>query len=306
MLKGRRGLLKKIVNSDEEVAYRELQSLAREYGYNVHLKVRLADVLSIDGSGVSEALYSYALKSHFDFVVCDEHHDPAFVVEFDGPSHHDSKQRDRDYKKNALCERFELPLLRINTNHLIRRYNRASLLRWIISAWELQKSFYEAQERGQIPADEDFDPIFLWHPGKTMEEIHPHRIALKSRLRIEELHKRGRLRAGHTCQLTFRDDNDNYHGIEWIDVGEGKVVAVESAMREQLFPIYLGDLFCELMTVLLYEKLMSFLASQKGAIEPSEVADRLRELQQRYRFAASHMGPTQVNGSISFPSVLRE
>jgi hypothetical protein len=119
--------LKKIVNRHEEVAYRELQILADEYGYGVHVKVRLADVIPIGGSGISDALYSFALKSHFDFIVCNESHDPIFAVEFDGPSHQDTEQRDRDSKKNEICKRFGLPLLRINTNHLLKRYNKASL-----------------------------------------------------------------------------------------------------------------------------------------------------------------------------------
>jgi hypothetical protein len=45
--------LKKIVNRHEEVAYQELQSLAEEYGYGVHVKVRLADVVAIEGSGLT-------------------------------------------------------------------------------------------------------------------------------------------------------------------------------------------------------------------------------------------------------------
>ena len=173
--------LKKIINHQEEAAYRELQKLAADYGYSVHIKIRLADVISIEGTGISDALYSFALKCHFDFIVCNENHDPLFAVEFDGPSHQEAEQRARDSKKNEICERFGLPLLRINTRHLIEKYNKASLLRWIISARELQKAFDEAQAKGQIPADEDFDPIFLWHPGETIEEVHPHWVSLKPR-----------------------------------------------------------------------------------------------------------------------------
>jgi len=34
---------------------------------------------------------------------------------------------------------------------------------------------------------------------------------------------------------SLHDNDGNYRGIEWIDVNKGKVVAVESAMRAQLF-----------------------------------------------------------------------
>jgi hypothetical protein len=79
-------------------------------------------------------------------------------------------------------------------------------------------------------------------------------------------------------------------------------VFVESGMREQLFPLYLGDLFGELMTVLLYDRLITFLASGEGSVHPSEVSDRLRELKQRFQFAGSHSGPTKVNFSLSLAS----
>jgi hypothetical protein len=294
--------LKKIINHQEEAAYRELQKLAADYGYSVHIKVRLADVISIEGTGISDALYSFALKCHFDFIVCNENHDPLFAVEFDGPSHQEAEQRARDSKKNEICERFGLPLLRINTRHLIEKYNKASLLRWIISAWELQKAFDEAQAKGQIPADEDFDPIFLWHPGETIEEVHPHWVSLKPRRHLQQLQKQGRIPVGHTCGFAFTDDHDNYRGMEWIDVNDGKVVAVESAMRAQLFPLYLGELFSELMTVLLHDKLMEFLVSGEGSMDPSAVSDRLQELNQRFRFAGSHSGPTKVSFSLSLAS----
>jgi very-short-patch-repair endonuclease len=291
--------LKKIVNRQEEVAYRELQELARQYGYDVHVKIRLADVLRIEGSGIEDALYRFALQSHFDFLICDENQDPLFAVEFDGPSHREQVQEARDAKKDALCARFDLPLLRINTNHLLKKYNKASLLQWIISAWELQKAFEAAQAQGQIPAEEDFDPIMLWHSGKTLEEVHPHWIALRPRLHIEKLHKEGRLPVGHACSLTFTDDCDNYRGIEWIDVAADQVVCVESAMREQRFPLYLGDLFREVLTVLLYDKLLDFLATGGGAVAPTSVSARLQVMKQRYRFAGSFSAPTAVNFSIS-------
>jgi len=292
--------LKKIVNRQEEVAYRELQDLAAQYGYDVHVKIRLADVLGIEGSGIEDALYGFALQSHFDFLVCDEGQGPLFAVEFDGPTHREPAQRARDTKKDELCARFDLPLLRINTNHLLKKYNKANLLQWIISAWELQKAFDAAQAQGQIPAEEDFDPIMLWHSGKTLEEIHPHWIALRPRLHIEKLHKQGRLPVGHACSVTFADERENHRGIEWIDVAPGQVVCVESAMREQRFPLYLGDLFRELLTVLLYDRLMDFFETGGGAVAPGTVSARLEEMKQSYRYRGSFTAPTAVNFSFSF------
>lgn len=87
----------------------------------------------------------------------------------------------------------------------------------------------------------------VWHSGKTLEEIHPHWIALRPRLHIEKLHKKGRLPVRYTCSMTFTDEQENNRGIEWIDVGDGQVVYIESAMRKQQFPLYLGELFREIL-----------------------------------------------------------
>ena len=174
---------------------------------------------------------------------------------------------------------------------------------WKISAWELQTWFYEAQEKGQIPPEEDFDPLSLWHSsGKTIEEIRPHSIALKPRLHIQELHASGRIPQYRTFGFIFRDSNNNnaYRGIEWIDVGEDKVIFVESAMRRQQFPISLFDLFDELMTVLVYEKLIIYLKKGDGWVEPLKVEQRFNEIKSRYNFAGSHTGPTRVNISFSW------
>ena len=91
--------LKKILNQPEEATYRVLQQLAEEYNYSVHIKMRLGDVFPIEGSGIADELYGFALRAHFDFVVSDKNHDPLFAVEFDGPSHRKDDQRERDKKK---------------------------------------------------------------------------------------------------------------------------------------------------------------------------------------------------------------
>jgi len=294
---------KRLVNRQEENAHGELKTVADDYGYVVYLKVRVADVLPIEDSGIASELYTYALKSHFDFVACDRDYNPVFVVEFDGPSHRAETQRWRDKMKDILCVRFAMPVLRINTNHLVQKYNKASLPRWIISAWELQKSFDEAQERGHIPWDEGFDPVMLWHPGKTLEEIHPHWLSLRPRRSIELLHKQGRLPNAYSCQFVFRDDSDNYHGIEWMDVTDKTDLCIESAMRSQLFPIYLGDLFSELLPVLLYEKLEQFLATGRGDVEPSAVEYKVADWKRRYQFASAHSsGGSLVKVSLSLVS----
>ena len=76
-------------------------------------KCRVADVLRIENSGFASELYEFALQSHFDFVIADADNWPIFALGFDGPSHSNIKQIERDAKKRSLSERFRLPLHRV-------------------------------------------------------------------------------------------------------------------------------------------------------------------------------------------------
>jgi hypothetical protein len=290
---------KRLLNRYEETALAELEGLGSEFGYRIYPKVRVADVLPLDGRFLRPNLFSFALKAHFGFTACDRDHNPLFAVEFDGRCHQLEVQKVRDVRKDELCALFEFPVLRINSNHLLKRYNKQSLLRWIISAWELQKEFIRGQEEGMIPLTEDFDPIWIFHQGRTLEEVHPHWISLRGRLNLERLHKQGRTPNSTSCGFAFVDHHDNYRGIEWIDVGEKQVVFIQSAMRRQNFPLYLGELFQELMFVLLYDKLIHYLKAGEGAIASRFIENRVKDCQRRYENAGCHFGGgTSVNVSL--------
>lgn len=95
-----------LVNEGEFRTDEALREAAAEVGYGVHTKVRIADALAIDRSGLSGEAYGYALRAHFDWVVTDlETTKPEFAVEFDGDSHQDEKVRHRDGLKDAICDR---------------------------------------------------------------------------------------------------------------------------------------------------------------------------------------------------------
>lgn len=120
--------MKRLLNQSEAAALRELNTITARYGLIVNAKVRVADVLPIEGSGIAADLYKYSLMAHFDFLVTNEEHIPEFAVEFDGPSHELPRSQAWDAKKDALCRRFDLPLLRIKINYLPKLYNELSLL----------------------------------------------------------------------------------------------------------------------------------------------------------------------------------
>jgi hypothetical protein len=69
-------VLKKVLNLHEEAVSQRLRAICDEHGASVYVKVRVADVLPIENSGISHEEYAYALKSHFDFVGCEQRAQP--------------------------------------------------------------------------------------------------------------------------------------------------------------------------------------------------------------------------------------
>ncbi|MBD2539578.1 DUF2726 domain-containing protein [Coleofasciculus sp. FACHB-SPT36] len=145
-----------LLNPKEEATFKALQESAERCGVRIHTKMRIADVLDIEKSGLSNDEYSYALKAHFDFVVEQKDKSVAFAVEFDGSQHDsDPEAISRDAKKNSICEKLGMPLLRIDAEYL-RKVGQFSIVGWLMEVWFLDQEFVKAQERGGIPDNYDF------------------------------------------------------------------------------------------------------------------------------------------------------
>lgn len=150
-----------LVNKYEEITHKTLQEAVSKADAQVFAKVRVADVLQIERSGITDQEYSYALSAHFDFVIAAADSSAEFAVEFDGRQHSiDSAVIERDALKNSICKKLGLPLLRLGTEDL-RQIGRFRLIGWLTEVWFLQKAFYEAQERGEVAYDEDFHFGFI-------------------------------------------------------------------------------------------------------------------------------------------------
>jgi len=74
-------VLKRMLNCPERITYDRLTDVCERRSALVYVKVRMADVLPVEGSGLSEGLYEFALQSHFDFVITDLEQKPLFAVE---------------------------------------------------------------------------------------------------------------------------------------------------------------------------------------------------------------------------------
>jgi hypothetical protein len=159
-------IVESLLNRSEEIVYRELQSIASDNNMKVFAKPRLSDVIQKDNTFLTQLEFDFYTRSHCDFVVTDDGFRPMMIIEYDGPLHQsDEKQAVRDQIKNELCKRAELGMLRINDRHVTKLYRGMTVLRWIVEVTELEKAFNEAQENGQIPWDEGFDPAFLEPAG---------------------------------------------------------------------------------------------------------------------------------------------
>lgn len=146
--------LKRVFNRGERAVYETVHEAAGHHQASVFPKMRVADVLPIERSGISHRYYAYALRAHFDFLVADDQGRPKLAIEFDGSGHDPAN----DHLKNELCDRFGLPLVRITSHHLRARNFEHTAVAFLIYQLFGVESFLE--QFGDDPY-ENYDPIFF-------------------------------------------------------------------------------------------------------------------------------------------------
>jgi hypothetical protein len=171
------------VNKYEALTDAELRRVVEPWHARVCPKVRVADALDINKSGLDDEQFNYALKAHFDFVVEDEGGFAAFAVEYDGPHHSsDRDARRRDLLKNSISKALGMPLIRIGSQHLEpvqfsspysdRHAPTAgkftSVLAWVAKCWFLEREFDQAQAQGKIRPDIPFMPSNVFGNDPTI------------------------------------------------------------------------------------------------------------------------------------------
>lgn len=153
--------VRRLTTGDERLAKRILGGTLAGSGWAFAMKIRLQDVLDLDGLTDSE--WSLYTIGHFDFVVCRSSDDmPAFALEVDGLSHNDPRQVKLDIIKNRLCASAGLPLLRLRADSLDEA-EQISVLEWLLErfvSWQEQGTDYRADRLSPIVHD-----IFYPFPG---------------------------------------------------------------------------------------------------------------------------------------------
>lgn len=284
---GRRDhLLKKILNLHEETVSQRLKSACVEHGAQVYAKVRVADILPIENSGVSAPEYTFALKSHFDFVIAGRDHVPLFAVEFDGPSHDSAEQTGRDAIKNRLAERFGLPLLRVRSAHLLRRYDGWDLLTWIVEVWFLRKETDGIYDRGELPFDFDFDPAFIISsPGHKRR--FPYWLGLDAQLKIKDLHKGGAICDMAPSTYEGIDEHDVRRAIAFIRINQTAGVRVTAAMRSQQFRVDLSEPMRGVLFNDLLHELEQALHDTSLQVALEQIDHEVKDFVSRYKMLSS-------------------
>jgi hypothetical protein len=270
-----------LVNGHEVLTDRELGRAAEQAGFRVAPKVRIADVLPIDRSGLSNEHYRYALQAHFDFVVTEgDERIPQFAVEFDGPMHDDAKVAARDAMKDAICDWFEFPLLRIDGTFL-RRVRRNSLVGLLVDAWAAYQGFLAAQEAGTMPRDEPWCYFGVFQMDEATGKVYaPLALDSAGRGLIQQLCMNGETKSFAPTSLTRHPRGKTmptvYTSYAMVELADGTFVTAEGNVRAFRFPpIYPWELAEDLAIENLRMRLRLWMEGHHIA-SPRSVVEQIR------------------------------
>ena len=142
-----------LLNEAEKRLLQELQAAVRGHNAGVSLKVRLADALDLQNSGISSELFSYGLRAHLDFVVIErDTFKSLFAVEYDGAEHFtDQETIGRDRKKSEICRHLNFDLLRITKCHLEDVFMGKTQLQRLVEDWFAEHRAQRKQQFALLP-----------------------------------------------------------------------------------------------------------------------------------------------------------
>ncbi|GAB5521957.1 MAG: hypothetical protein RhofKO_42080 [Rhodothermales bacterium] len=267
--------MKRLLNRSEERVNRTLSELTESWDAHTYPKVRLADVLPIEQSGISARSYRFALQSHFDFVVTDSDFNPLFAVEFDGPTHKSVVQAQRDDIKDALCQRFQLPLLRVNARYIDEPYRQMDLLAWFVNYWFAQQAINEAYETGQIHPTEYVDRLMIFSlPGSS--STFPLWLTADVRTTFKQHYSSGKCLDFGPSSFVGVDPQGNYHAISYIAVTESEGLIAETGMRTQRFQVPCADVLDAITEHQILDDFQAYLTEKVQGIPLGDIAERVR------------------------------
>jgi hypothetical protein len=273
-----------LVNRGESAVLNIAQAVCKATGTEPFAKIRIADAIRIENSGISDTLYTYALTAHFDTLVS-KNNKAYLAIEFDG-SGHDPRN---DERKGAICDFFKLPMIRVKECHLNAKVFEDTAVGFFI--WQLFCVDAFLEQYGDDPY-EVYDPAFFASiPGKDRafpfmyaerwraKLVRPFREA-PSRFggKMRELYCQGLLQFGTiSCTLVRGSE---YRSLFAQLIDDNRVVLGEAALPVEVHGLEGSRLDCFLQTTSfveglaaeqMYSNALLFLQAQtETAIFPKE------------------------------------
>jgi hypothetical protein len=227
---------RRLLNSREATTRKILETSAGRNSAEVWSKVRVADVLNLDSSGLSSNLFGYGLRAHFDFVVVDADHMPLFAVEFDGPLHNEPSSASNDQKKNAICDAMQFPLARVRDEHIFRQARGIDYVTWLTEVYFAFQALIDAQEAGHIPADEILDPMLMMSVPNLPARF-PLWLSAIARVRLQSKQRAGRLWHPVPFSLTGEDALGTSSCMAILVRGDGTLFATTGSIYMRRFGV---------------------------------------------------------------------
>jgi len=273
--------MKRLLNTYEKATNARLKAATAQWGAEVYPKVRLADVFPIQGSGISDNEYSFALKSHFDFLVTDGNSDPLFAVEFDGPGHTEPSQVQNDELKSNLCRHFGFPLLRVNARYLDALGHGMDLLAWCIHAWFSAKNVADAERSGAVAPSIVFATDVVAIPG--LDGHLPLWLSADARLDIDALAKQHPgLDPVPSC-FVAEGSAGEIRAFAWLRLSPQEAIWAQTGMRAQLFDAPLEEAIEEIAIIQLRKNLEFVLAGIEVPQPPKALEVAVSHFKASYR-----------------------
>lgn len=275
-------MLKQLLNLPESVTDQRLREVCDDFDAKVYAKVRVADVLAIEHSGIDNDHYRYALQAHFDFVVSDFDDQPLFTIEFDGSSHSSPEVQRRDQMKNFLCDRFSLPLLRINRKYLNPEFSNWDLLRWFCTVFFVKKSWDEdVAERRIPPEDSFFDPMLV--SVRTKSGMRSLELERHARAEFGRLFRSGSIPFHVPNWITANGDDRTLRAISWIKTSDHQGAFAETAMQHQNLDSWVQFAIRGIVLSQLKERVSAIASGDEPPLPISSIKDRVKRFEDIYK-----------------------
>ena len=262
--------LQAVLNASERDVKLKLEGAAVLNGARVLPKVRLADLVKIEHSGISNTAYRYALQCHLDFVVVDAETRPLFAVEFDGRGHNSCN----DPLKEDLCERFGMPLARADHRHADASARGLDAIEWLAEVYFAHRGAADAQEAGIIPDDEPLDPLMMAGWLRSSEPF-PLCLAAEVAVRAERLFKAGQIASPYLFHVAFGDGRGRATAMTTLRVARDRFLAVRETIYLRGFGIGAGGAAAELAMAQVGPLLSAHLDGQDVAVGGASAYENL-------------------------------